>query len=637
MISLETIANNLGRSKRTPAGWICQCPCHEDKEASLSLKITSNGNLAANCFAGCKWETIYEELKKRNLLPSKDFVQQKNKETIYKYVDESGVELFQKVRFQNKKGIHRHWNPEKKDWVWNIQGIRTVLYNLPAVLKADIVYLCEGEKDADNLNNRGLTATTNNAGALSWKDEFSESLKDKIIIICQDNDEAGKKRSEKLSSKLSGIAKEIRLFIPPEVPEHGDVTDWIQKGNNVSDIFRLSKSVESKKPKGKATREMFFDLFDSVLKEPKKCIFSEKLMTRDPNSNLWNPAVNQLDVLKSEAAVVNETSETKFSLSLIQPHFFAYEQTKKPEFLVELPEWDGRDRVSEMAYWVTLKKEAGVDEIAFSELVKEWWATVFKRLDDPMIQNKIMVLQGHQGAGKDTWISLLVDGLGQFAVPLSIVKEDKDTYLNLHRGLVMKISEFDKTAKAEVSTLKDIITTPSTNIRAPYDRDSKVRHSRASFISSANVENILRDYTGNRRFLIFEVETIEYFSKGWTKEQIQEWQLQCLAQGKYLADHNYTASEESLGSLKDYIQKKTPEDPAEDTIREYEAVMLNKPLLSSGSDWISEKEILEVCHELKTRTGLNIRAIREQLRRRVGQYRTQGEKRVWFYKVPQSH
>lgn len=649
MIDIFQISKALGNAKSTPGGVLCRCPCHDDKEASLSLKVTAQGKLAVNCFAGCDWRQIFDELERLSLLPKKDFVKKTQgpqpKEIIYRYVDENGDELFQKVRFANKKGVHRHFEKDlinddgtRGGYVWNIQGIRNVLYNLPAVLANEVIYLCEGEKDADNLTARGLVGTTNNCGAVSWQDVFTETLRGKVVVICQDNDDAGKKRTQRLIQKLTPVVKELRLFIPKNVPAHGDVTDWIEAGGDVKEIFAQSSVVEKKSDKKqKATREQYFQLFDSVLNNPRKCIFSEKLMTFDEVAQLWNPAVNYLDVIKSEAAVAEETAGLEFKQSLIQPHFFAFENSKRPEFLVELPEWDQRDRISEMAYFVKLKREAGVSESAFSEMLKEWMGVMFQRLFDPMVQNKIMILQGGQGVGKDTWISMLTDGLGQFAVPFTLTHEDKDMYLKLHRGLVMKISEFDRTAKAEVATLKDIITAPSTDIRAPYDRDAKIRRSRCSFISSANIENILRDYTGNRRFMIFEIESIEYAYKGWSEDEKREWRLQCLAEAAYLAKVDYKASAESLGEMGDYIRRKTPEDPADETLREYMRALKTDELKYSGRSEISEHELLDLTHDIKQRTGLNVRAIREQLRRRCGIYRREGEKRVWYYRTEMEH
>ena len=51
-----------------------------------------------------------------------------------------------------------------------------VLYHLPEVLEAPIIFLTEGEKDAEKLREHGFVATTNAGGAgAHWLPEFTES------------------------------------------------------------------------------------------------------------------------------------------------------------------------------------------------------------------------------------------------------------------------------------------------------------------------------------------------------------------------------------------------------------------------------------------------------------------------------
>ncbi len=669
MIDIEKIGHALGGCKKNTSGVLCKCPCHDDKTSSLSLKITENQKLAINCFAGCSFETVRAELDKRGLLEKKEETAKKSDYeiiAIYSYTDENGVELFQKYRTRTKKGLHRRKNPnstsKKDEWIYNIKDTRNVLYNLPAVLKSDVVYLCEGEKDADNLNRLGLCATTNNAGALSWRDSFTQSLKGKNIIVCQDNDRAGEMRTAKLYQELIREVKSFRVFIPSGVPEHGDVTDWLDIGGDAQNINilaidyvekkeaalkdaqekykdkkRESKNPQEQKPRSKkeripdATRDDYYKLYDIVLNNPKRCIFAQKVMTLDETENLWNPAINYLEIIKSEAVVLNETqTNLEYKLGNILPHFKAYETTKQAQLLVDIPEWDGQDRISEMAYWCNIKQNF-VTEEDFSELLKEWMATMFLRLHNPLIQNKIIVLQGNQGLGKDTWVNHLLGGLNQFLVPFKVSHDTKDMYLQLHQGLVMNISEFDKTAKTEISVLKDIITAEKTNIRAPYDVDARIRFSRCSFISSANIENILRDYTGNRRFMIFEVKKIDYIYKKWTKEEKKLWQSQCLAQGKYLADINYKAREECHDHMRDFIVMHTPDKPTVQ-IEELLINLWDNNAVTMGKDELSSQEMNFLYPELKKLTGLNSRGLQPLVRGVVGVYKKENGRSFWVYK-----
>jgi hypothetical protein len=66
----------------------------------------------------------------------------------YDYCDEHGVLLFQALRYHPKGFKQRRPVPGSDDWVWNLQGVRRVLYRLPEVRRAidegRLIYLVEG-------------------------------------------------------------------------------------------------------------------------------------------------------------------------------------------------------------------------------------------------------------------------------------------------------------------------------------------------------------------------------------------------------------------------------------------------------------------------------------------------------------
>ena len=638
MTLIDTIAKSLGAEKRTPSGYVCRCPCHEDKQASLSI-AEKDGKLLFNCFAGCTWENIKKELESRNLLLP--LVRRKDRyegATFYVYKDIVGNPLCRKVKLPDKKQWFERL--DGKDWRPGLQGMTVPLYNLQAVIAADIVYLCEGEKDAETLITRGLCATTNHAGAKAWSQHLTDQLKGKTVIIIPDNDDAGRKRIQNLTRALHDHVKALLAFIPDGVPEKGDITDWVNNGGDVSTILGRSVMIEKKKEGKQATRDEYFELLEQVLGEPKRCIFNDKLMSKNPRSGLWNPSINQLELVKSVALLWNETRESKFNTSAIQPHFFALEDSKEPEFLVDVFGWDGVDRIGTMASMVTLQEHCGINSLAFEELLKEWCAKVFDRLADPHVQNRILVLQGAQGIGKDSWTSLLVDGFGQFCIPLAIVGEDKDTYLSLHRGLIMKISEFDKTARTEVSTLKDIITAPSTNLRAPYDKDSQLRVNRCSFISSANAEQLLRDSTGNRRFMIFPVEKIDYEYENWDAQYVKEWQSQIISQMSWLSKAGYRASKTSWEQLKEYIELQTPEELGIELVEKFAYDVRNDSLAPEvGRLEVkpSDKKIRDIVSKLAKEGGLKYGTVKNLLQSKIGVFRrvAKTQQRYWVWVVPQ--
>jgi hypothetical protein len=92
------------------------------------------------------------------------------------------------------------------------------------------VYLVEGEKDADTLWGWGLPATTNSGGAANWRPEHAEVFRGQDVVIPIDNDDAGRRRGEKVAQSLQRVAKRVRVLdfaaVWDGAPKGTDVTDW---------------------------------------------------------------------------------------------------------------------------------------------------------------------------------------------------------------------------------------------------------------------------------------------------------------------------------------------------------------------------------------------------------------------------
>jgi len=204
----------------------------------------------------------------------------------YDYTDKDGALLYQIVRigfsyadgstdksFRARRRPVGDEMPEADGWVYNMNGAGLTLYNLPAVDKAALVYIVEGEKDADRLRELGLTATCNPFGAGKWRPEYSELLRGKAAAIIPDNDHAGRKHAEIVANSLYGIADEIVLIDLPGLPDKGDVTDFIDLGGTVDDLMSLVERAESwvppAKPSTAASASKFvFTPLSKLLEEP---------------------------------------------------------------------------------------------------------------------------------------------------------------------------------------------------------------------------------------------------------------------------------------------------------------------------------------------------------------------------------
>jgi hypothetical protein len=100
----------------------------------------------------------------------------------YDYTDEHGELLYQTVRFEPEDFKQRRPGPGG-EWAWK-KGPRQVLYRLPEMLEAPIVFVVEGEKDVETLRSHGFVATTNAGGANApWLPAFTDSLGGRQVIL----------------------------------------------------------------------------------------------------------------------------------------------------------------------------------------------------------------------------------------------------------------------------------------------------------------------------------------------------------------------------------------------------------------------------------------------------------------------
>ncbi len=223
--------------------WMVRCPSHNDGERpdhySLSVKGLPD-KILLNCMAGCPTvavvKSLHLEMKDlflNNREQSTTLRDPKEIDITYDYHDADGKVIFQVVKFKPKSFAQRRPG-DAGDWVWNLRGVKPVLYHLlqvkEAISKGSIIFLPEGEKDADNLIKLGVDATTSPMGAGKWKESYSKMLAGaKLVVVISDNDEPGQRHANFIATSLYKTGTPVKLL---EMPERSikDVTDWIAKG-----------------------------------------------------------------------------------------------------------------------------------------------------------------------------------------------------------------------------------------------------------------------------------------------------------------------------------------------------------------------------------------------------------------------
>jgi len=156
------------------------------------------------------------------------------------------------------------------------------------------VLLCEGEPDTLCGLSHGLHCVTQTAGAETWKDHWNARFKGLEVLICYDNDDAGRKGAERVAQHLPHFAKSVSAIQWPEwMEDKEDLTDWFVKyGKSAEELLALDRKLfapskaESKKnflPEDVATELQALNEKHAVIMIGGKCLIMNH--EHDPTFN----------------------------------------------------------------------------------------------------------------------------------------------------------------------------------------------------------------------------------------------------------------------------------------------------------------------------------------------------------------
>jgi putative DNA primase/helicase len=259
--AVQRLLDKLEGVKPKGSYWTALCPAHDDKQSSLSIGNGKDGRALMKCHAGCAFPAIIAAMALPATELFADGARSSNGNSTAVVAKSTGVETrarlvksydyyaadgrlaFQSCRLEPKTFRQRHRNGGG-EWVWNLQGVELVPYRLPELVEAvehgRRVFVVEGEKDADALVELGYPATTNPMGAGKWKDEFSAYLTKADVVILPDNDDTGRDHAQKVAASIEQAgAASIRVVQLPDVPEKGDVSDWLAAGGDLDQLETL--------------------------------------------------------------------------------------------------------------------------------------------------------------------------------------------------------------------------------------------------------------------------------------------------------------------------------------------------------------------------------------------------------------
>ena len=181
-------------------------------------------------------------------------------------------------------------------------------------------------------------------------------------------------------------------------------------------------------------------------------------------------------------------------------------------YFEQLPEWDGKDRVSALARRVS-------DDPVWVNGFHRWmlglsaqWMQFRSDTNNANSANRAnsvapLLVSSRQGLGKSTFCRLLMpDALKAYYTESYDLSSPASAEAKLAAYGLINLDEFDKLSASKMPLLKNLMQASALNIRKAYKRSASALPRIASFIGTSNREDLLVDRTGSRRFLCVSLE-----------------------------------------------------------------------------------------------------------------------------------
>lgn len=279
---IDRVLAHVPDAKRSGKGWAARCPAHDDRKASLNIRIGDNGGALLHCFAGCKTAEIVGAwgMTMADLMPDTAMApRHRHQNPVQPERDrgirdkppaprrtfptaEAAVGAIGRTLGATAKRTGLWWYRDcagepvgcvarwqllddkvvrpfaKSGDTWIIGGIpepRPVL-NLPELLArpGERIFVVEGEKCCDAMMTLGLLATTSAGGAKAATKTDWRPLAGRDVVALPDHDEAGESYVEDVAAALATLTPPANLRVLrvadgwPDCPKGGDVADLIE-------------------------------------------------------------------------------------------------------------------------------------------------------------------------------------------------------------------------------------------------------------------------------------------------------------------------------------------------------------------------------------------------------------------------
>jgi len=397
--------------------------------------------------------------------------------------------------------------------------------------------------------------------------------------------------------KDHGITYNAQQIIEEQKRQAGQATPVLEEGKaEAKEEGREDESIEEEKAAKAADQikleeflaRKFQFRFNEITRMPEYRLKAKKTPWERMDDYRLNSIVRLAKLAGLKAAAKSRIAETIES-------DFARMANPIQEYFLELETKKDRDYIGDLVNTVITVSSPDLFRKYFEKWLVGAVANVF--VMDRCANHQCLVLTGGQGAYKSTWIkNLCPPGLLDYYVERNLNPDNKDDLFATAATLLYNMDDFfaDCSAK-KVNQFKGFITQNTVNARPPYGRYAINLPKICSFVGSSNEAQFLHDSTGSRRFLPFEVKSIDIDAA----QKIDMGLVWAQAYNQYLDGFQYWLSKEDQTELQDHNEQYQVQSIEYELLISY----FHKPTNEEeATHFLSTTQILE---KILTRSPLN--------------------------------
>lgn len=287
--------------------------------------------------------------------------------------------------------------------------------------------------------------------------------------------------------------------------------------------------------------------------------------------------------------------------------------------------WDGASRIAGLA-----EKIGAPDRAIFGRYLECFFLGAVARAMDPGCKvDTALILQGPQGARKSTFFQSLVPHEAWFSDDMGGL-DSKDASMAVGRAWIIEWAELESVRRSATGSVKAFLTRRVDRFRPPYGRELIDVPRSSVIVGTTNEDQFLQDMSGNRRYMVIPVGTIDIDAI--LAERDQLWAEAYVRHGYAEAWH---LTPEEMAEQAEQNADLMSEDPWKTLIEKW---LVRGSTFSMAGNTTTLQEVLRSCLEIPTERQGRAQQMRVgQVLCDLGWKRakvTVDARRAWVYQSP---